>query len=208
MLRGYRGRDFVTVTQKGRVVSDIPVIDLSQAPGERAAWDRPVWVVYLWGVCELLFVTNPWQISSGLRVRVLRAFGAEIGDGVVFRPRTRVKFPWKLHIGARSWIGEGVWFHNQDHIYVGHDVVISQETFLTTGSHAHRRDMALITRPIHIDAGAWITSRCVVLGGTRVGRSALARPLTVVSGDVPANAVIAGPEASVVGARFAREISA
>ena len=189
-------------------MSDIPVIDLSQAPGERAAWDRPVWVVYLWGVCELLFVTNPWQISSGLRVRVLRAFGAEIGDGVVFRPRTRVKFPWKLHIGARSWIGEGVWFHNQDHIYVGHDVVISQETFLTTGSHAHRRDMALITRPIHIDAGAWITSRCVVLGGTRVGRSALARPLTVVSGDVPANAVIAGPEASVVGARFAREISA
>ena len=148
----------------------------------RRAWDRPVWVVYLWGICELLFVTNAWQISSSLRVRVLRAFGAEIGEGVVFRPRTRVKFPWKLHIGDRSWIGEGVWFHNQDHIYIANDVVISQETFLTTGSHAHRRDMALITRPIHIEAGAWITSRCVVLGGARVGRSALARPMTVVSG--------------------------
>jgi putative colanic acid biosynthesis acetyltransferase WcaF len=193
---------FIRVTEWESVVTDIPVIDLSQAPGEHAAWDRPAWVIYLWGVCELLFVTNSWQVSSGLRIRVLRAFGAEIGEGVVFRPRARVRFPWKLHIGDRSWIGEGVWFHNQDHIRIANDVVISQETFLTTGSHAHRRDMALITRPIEIEAGAWITSRCVVLGGTRVGRSALARPMTVISGDIPANAVISGADAAVIGERF------
>lgn len=175
-------------------MSDIPVIDLSKAPGERAAWDRPAWVVYLWAVCELLFVTNPWQISSGLRVRVLRAFGAEIGAGVVFRPRTRVKFPWKLSIGDRSWIGEGVWFHNQERIILGHDVVVSQETMLTTGSHAHRRDMALITRPIEIGDGAWVTSRCLVLGGASIGRSALIAPMTLVSGQVPAGVILSRGE--------------
>lgn len=184
-------------------MSDIPVIDLSKAPGERSAWGQPAWKVYVWAVCELLFVTNPWQISSSLRVRVLRAFGAEIGPRVIFRPRTRVKFPWKLHIGAGSWIGEGVWFHNQDHIYVGHDVVISQETFLTTGSHAHRRNMALITRPIVIDAGAWVTSRCVILGGARIGRSALVRPLSVVGArPVPDGEVWGGNPASHVGDRM------
>ena len=189
--------------KRGTTVSDIPVIDLSKAPGERAAWGRPAWQVYLWAICELIFITNPWQISSSLRVRVLRAFGAEIGRGVVFRPRTRVKFPWKLHIGDRSWIGEGVWFHNQDHVRVGHDVVISQETFLTTGSHAHRRDMALITRPIIIDAGAWVTSRCMILGGSRVGRSSLVRPLTVLAGDqVGDNEVWGGNPAAYVGRRF------
>jgi putative colanic acid biosynthesis acetyltransferase WcaF len=181
---------------------DVPVIDLSRAPGEHQAWDRPKRTVYLWAAVELLLVTNPWQISSSLRVRALRAFGAEIGDGVVFRPRTRVKFPWKLRIGDRSWIGEGVWFHNQDLITVGHDVVLSQETMLTTGSHAHRRDMALITRPIVIEPGAWITSRCLVLGGAHVGRSALARPMTVVAGDVPADAIVSGPDCAVVGSRF------
>src|SRR5262245_6899781 len=56
----------------------IPVIDLSKAPGERQAWDRSALTVYLWAIAELIFVTNPWQISSGLRVRVLRLFGAEI----------------------------------------------------------------------------------------------------------------------------------
>ncbi len=178
------------------------VIDLSKAPGERQAWDRPVWVLAAWLLAERLFVTNSLQISSALRIRVLRAFGATIGEGVLFRPRTRVKFPWKLEIGDRSWIGEGVWFHNQDRVTIGADVVVSQDTFLTTGSHAHRRDMALITRPIVIDDGAWITSRCIVLGGAHVGRSALARPLTVVSGEVPENAVVSGERCEVVGERF------
>lgn len=184
-------------------MSDIPVIDLSKAPGERAAWDRPAWQVYLWAFFELIFITNPWQISSSLRVRILRAFGAEIGSAVIFRPRTRVKFPWKLHIGDRTWIGEGVWFHNQDHIYVGHDVVISQETFLTTGSHSHRRDMALVTRPITIDAGTWVTSRCLILGGSKLGRSSLVRPLTVVAGDqIGDGEVWGGNPAAYIGQRF------
>lgn len=183
----------------------IPIIDLSKAPGERAAWDRARWVVYLWGLVELIFVTNPLQVSSSLRVRVLRLFGAQIGRDVVFRPRTRVRFPWKLHIGDRSWIGEGVWFHNQDHTYIGHDVVISQDTFLTTGSHAHRRDMALITRPIRIEAGAWVTSRCVVLGGSTVEQSALVRPLSLVDGrTIPQGEVWGGNPVVYVAERFPR----
>ncbi|WP_150957514.1 acetyltransferase [Microbacterium testaceum] len=183
-------------------MSDIPVIDLSKAPGERAAWDQPKWKVYLWAVCELLFVTNAWQISSGLRIRVLRAFGAEIGRGVIFRPRTRVKFPWKLRVGDRSWIGEGVWIHNQDHVVLGRDVVVSQETFITTGSHAHRKDMALITRPVQIDDGAWVTTRCLILGGSHVQRSALIKPLSVVSGQIGAGEIWGGNPAELIGPRF------
>jgi putative colanic acid biosynthesis acetyltransferase WcaF len=181
---------------------EAPVIDLSKAPGERAAWDRPRIVVYLWAVAELVLVTNAWQISSSLRVRVLRLFGAEIGEGVIYRPRTRVKFPWKLHIGDRSWIGEGVWIHNQDHVYIGSDVSISQETMITTGSHAHRTDMALIMRPVTIEDGAWITSRCMVLGGVKIGRSALVGPMTVVKQDVEPNSVIGQGDVKNLGRRF------
>jgi len=162
-------------------LGEVRVIRLASAPGARESWDRPRVVIYLWAVCELLFVASAWQISSRLRIAVLRAFGADIEKGVVMRPRIRVRFPWKLHIGADSWIGEGVWFHNQDHIYVGKDVVISQETMLTTGSHAYRTDMALITRPIAVEAGAWITSRCMILGGARIGQSALIETMSLVT---------------------------
>lgn len=181
---------------------DVPVIRLADAPGERGAWDRPRIIIYLWAIVELLLVTNPWQISSQLRISALRLFGADIGTGVIFRPRTRVKFPWKLHIGNDCWIGEGVWFHNQDHIRIGDDVVISQETLLTTGSHAHRRDMALLTKPIHIANGCWVTSRCVVLGGTELGPSVIVRPCTVVSGRIPTGKIVGTPFGEVIADRF------
>lgn len=177
--------DHISITH-GAPHGHTRVVDLSEAPGRQEAWDRPQWIVYAWAVCERLLVTNSWQPSSRIRILVLRAFGAKIGRRVIFRPRTRVLFPWKLSIGDHSWIGEGVWFHNQARIEVGHNVVISQDTFLTTGSHAHRRDMALLTRPISVDDGAWVTARCVVLGGSRIGRSALIRPLSLVDGiEVP-----------------------
>jgi putative colanic acid biosynthesis acetyltransferase WcaF len=181
---------------------DVPVIDLSRAPGARQSWDRPVWSIYAWALCERLFVTSSVQVSSRLRVAVLRAFGAEIGDGVILRPGLRVKFPWKLHIGDRSWIGESVWLHNQDHVFIGHDAVVSQDTFLTTGTHAFRGDMGLRTEPVRIGDGAWVTSRCVVLGGADIGTSALILPNTVVRGVVEENTIVGTPSGVFVGRRF------
>jgi putative colanic acid biosynthesis acetyltransferase WcaF len=178
------------------------VIDLSGAPGAGERWDAPAWKVYAWGLVELLLVTNPLQISSRIRRAALVAFGARIGTGVLLRPRLRVRFPWKLTIGDRSWIGEDVWLHNQDQLTIGSDVVISQGTFVTTGSHAVRRDMALITRPVVIGDGAWVTARCIVLGGSRIGVSAVIKPGTVVNGEVPDGVVFGQSGGVVLGERF------
>jgi putative colanic acid biosynthesis acetyltransferase WcaF len=150
----------------------------------------------------VLLVTNPLQISSRLRRAALVAFGARIGSGVLLRPRLRVRFPWKLTIGDRSWIGEDVWLHNQDQLTIGSDAVISQGTFVTTGSHAVRRDMALLTRPVVISDGAWVTARCMVLGGSRIGVSAVVTPGTVVNGVVPDGVVFGQPGGDVLGERF------
>lgn len=180
------------------------VINLLDAPGDRKVWGRPAWLVYLWGLIEAIVVTNPLQVSSRLRVAVLRLFGAEIGADVVFRPRTRVKFPWKLRIGDRSWIGEGVWIHNQDYVSIGSDSVVSQETFITTGSHDYRSDMALTTLPVVIDDGAWITSRCIVLGGSHLGASSVVTPNSVIRGSIKPGTVSGTPSAVEFGNRFER----
>jgi putative colanic acid biosynthesis acetyltransferase WcaF len=183
-------------------VTERHVINLSQAPGHRAAWDKPTWVIAAWTFSELLFVTNPLQASSRLRAAVLRLFGAKIGPDVIIRPRVRVKFPWKLSVGARSWIGEGVWVHNQAEVAIGADSVVSQETLITTGTHAYRTDMALDTAPVRIEDGAWVTSRCIVLAGSTVGRSALVTPGTIVRGRVPDGVVFGRPDGEVIGNRF------
>ncbi len=180
------------------------VINLAEAPGERQAWGRPAAVVYAWAAVELLIVHNPWQVSSALRVAVLRAFGAAVGEEVLIRPRTRFKFPWKLSIGDRSWIGEGAWIHNQDQVTIGSDVVVSQEVFITTGSHALRADMALITRPVVISDGAWLATRSMVLGGSIIGRSAVVAPNVVVPPNffVPDAVILGINEPRITGGRF------
>jgi putative colanic acid biosynthesis acetyltransferase WcaF len=183
-------------------VSRPPVINLAQAPGSGERWDAPAWKVYTWGIVELLLVRSTWQVSSRVRRAVLIAFGARIGKEVILRPGLRVRFPWKLEIGDRSWIGEDVWLHNQDGLTIGCDVVISQGTFITAGSHAHQRDMGLITRPVNVGDGAWVTARCVVLGGTRIGVSSLVTPGTVVSGEVPDGMVFGQQPGTVLGPRF------
>ena len=184
-------------------MTDTPrVIDLAAAAGAQEAWDRPKWVIYLWPLLEWLFVTNALQPSSAVRVRLLRSFGARIGEKVIIRPRCRIKHPWKLSVGDRTWIGEGVWIHNQGVLDIGADVVVSQESFITTGTHAFRDDMSLVIRPVQIEDGAWITSRCTVLAGSRVRRSALVLPNTTVRGEVPAGCIFGTPAGTVVGERF------
>lgn len=167
----------------------VPVIPLAEVPAATTGWGRSKLVVLSWVVAELVFVTNPLQLSSALRIWILRLFGASIGKRVIVRPRTRVRFPWNLQIGDGSWIGDGVWISNREMVSIGHDVVVSQGTFITTGGHAVRTDMRVVSSPIQIEEGAWLTTRCVVLGGSSIGRSAVIEPNTVVRGRVPSNVI-------------------
>ncbi len=140
-------------------------------------------------------VFQAWWLPARLRPKILRAFGADVGEGVLIRERVRVHWPWKLSIGADSWIGEGAWLLNLEPITIGHDVCVSQEAFLCTGSH-DRRDPAFgyDNAPIIIEDGAWIAARAMVLRGVVVGSEAV-----VPAGCTVASKVTAG---SIAGARL------
>jgi putative colanic acid biosynthesis acetyltransferase WcaF len=176
-------------------------IDLSKATnGDFTMGRSKVWIG-LWILAEYLFVSNPLQLSSTVRIAVLRAFGAKIGDGVIMRPRLRVKFPWRLTVGERCWIGEGVWFHNQGQITVGADTVVSQESFITTGSHELSRTMDLVVKPVIIGSGVWITSRCMVLQGLHIGDNAVVLPGAVVSCSLDPQGIYGGVPAKFISRR-------
>lgn len=171
---------------------ELYIINLSRAGPGNFRRQRSKGYELLWMVVEALLVTNSLQVSSSLRCAILRAFGAHIGRDVIIRPRVRVKFPWNLEIGDRCWIGEGVWFHNQDQIVIGHDTVVSQETFITTGSHDARSTMDLIVKPVTIGRGVWLTTRCIVQQGVTIGDNVLVTPGSVVHKSLPAGGIYAG----------------
>jgi putative colanic acid biosynthesis acetyltransferase WcaF len=125
------------------------------------------------------------------RVAILRAFGANIGDGVLIRHRVRIHWPWKLSVGSNSWVGEGAWLLNLERITVGKDSCISQEAFICTGSHDRRSaTFEFDNAPIVIGDGVWIAARAVVLRGVTVEDGAVVGAGTVVSRSVPRNGVV------------------
>jgi putative colanic acid biosynthesis acetyltransferase WcaF len=173
-------------------------IDLSRAGNGSFSPGKPAWFIGLWMLVEWLLVSNPLNISSRLRVAVLRLFGAEIGEGVRMVQAVRVKFPWRLRIGDRSWIGERVWLHNQAQLTIGADTVVSQDSFITTGGHDTVATMDLRVAPVTIGAGVWITSRCIVQQGVTIGDNAIVLPGGVVTRSLDAQGVYGGVPAVFV----------
>jgi putative colanic acid biosynthesis acetyltransferase WcaF len=120
----------------------------------------------LWALLSGLFFQNwiPWP--SQLKSTLLRIFGAQIGEGLILKPRVTIKYPWKLRIRDHVWIGENVWIDNLAEISIGSHVCISQGALLLCGNHDFKKStFDLITRPIDLEDGVWIGAKCVVAPG-------------------------------------------
>jgi putative colanic acid biosynthesis acetyltransferase WcaF len=146
---------------------------------------------------------------SGLRVHLLRCFGARIGMNVVIRPGVRVKYPWRLTIGNDCWIGEDCWIDNLADVSLGNDVCLSQGAYLCTGNH-DRSDpsFALITKPITIHHGAWVGAKCVLAPGVCLAPEAIAALGSVVTRNIGPREIHAGNPAVLVASRRFRSPAA
>ena len=141
-----------------------------------------------------------WIPSSALRVHLLRAFGARIGQGVTIKPAVDVKYPWHLVVGDHCWIGERAWIDNLTSVRMENNVCVSQGAYLCTGNHDWSDPhFGLLIAPIHLSEGSWAGAKCVLLPGTVLGRGAVAAAGSVVSGAVPDFEVYSGNPA-----RFAK----
>lgn len=143
---------------------------------------RGRFVCAVWYAVSCLFFESSWFPFSGLKARILRLFGAQIGRGLVIHPNVRIKYPWRLNVGDDCWIGREAWLDNLADITLESDVCISQSAYLCTGSHDHRSEtFELRTGPIVIEHGAWICCRAIVLGNSQVSRLTVVPAGTVFS---------------------------
>lgn len=137
--------------------------------------------------------------SAGLRVALLRWFGAQVGEGVVIKPGVRVKYPWNLKIGNHTWIGEDCWIDNLTTVRLGSHVCLSQGVYLCTGNHDWTDpSFSLMVRPITLEDGSWAGARSVLTPGVVLHECAIAAAGAVVMRDIPEYEVHAGNPAAFV----------
>ena len=139
----------------------------------------------LWYFTNVLFFINSLNPSSGIKVRLLRLFGAKIGKGVVIKPGVNIKYPWNLSIGDYSWIGENVWIDNLVHVTIGSNVCISQGAMLLCGNHDYKRPtFDLMVKPIVIEDGAWVGAQSTVCPGVTMHSHSVLAVGSIVSKDL------------------------
>lgn len=120
----------------------------------------------IWFMVNAIFLINPLNPLSGIKVWLLKSFGAKIGKGVVIKPGVNIKYPWNLEVGDYSWIGERVWIDNLDKVVIGSHCCLSQEALILIGNHNYKEStFDLQVAPVIIEDGVWLGARSVVTGG-------------------------------------------
>jgi putative colanic acid biosynthesis acetyltransferase WcaF len=167
--------------------------DLSKFTGEGYDKGRSVVWQVAWLVVQGLVFKRSW-LPATARVRILRAFGAEVGDGVLIRNDVTIHWPWKLAIGDHSWVGVGAWILNLEPVRIGSNTCISQQVLLCTGSHQHDSpSFEFDNGPIEIGDGVWVAVRATVLRGVHIADGALIGACALVTHDVGPNERVLAP---------------
>ncbi|MEQ4484285.1 putative colanic acid biosynthesis acetyltransferase [Cohnella silvisoli] len=159
--------------------------------------------VLLWWFVQGTLFRFSLQPMYRWRGWLLKLFGADIGKGVKIRPTAKITYPWKVKVGEHTWIGDNAELYSLDAITIGHHCVVSQNSYLCTGSHqADDPTFSLVVKPIRIEDGAWIASDVFVYPGVTIGPMAVVAARSTVLHDIPANEVQAGTPAKYVKQRF------
>ena len=145
------------------------------------------------------------DVKLGANVRLakfINLYGCEIGDDS--KIGTFVEIQKGAHIGARckisshTFICEGVVL--EDEVFVGHNVTFTNDLFprSTNGEGRLQTESDWQCVPTRVQRGASIGSGATLLCGITVGPRAVIGAGSVVTRDVPADAVVAGNPARVL----------
>jgi putative colanic acid biosynthesis acetyltransferase WcaF len=160
---------------------------------------RSGFVVQLWWLVQSLLYHPSPQFLFGWRRFLLRLFGAEIGRKVKLRPSSQVTYPWKVTIGDYSWIGDEVVLYSLGPIEIGDNVVISQRSYICTGSHDYTaKDFPIYHKKIIIEDECWLATDVYVAPGVRIGQGTVVGARSSVFRDLPAGKICMGSPAKII----------
>jgi len=146
-----------------------------------------------WYFIKMIFFLSAFPYPNSFKKALLRLFGAQVGHGVIIKPRVNIHFPWKLIIGDNVWIGEEAFLLNFEQLTIGNNVCISQRAFLCGGNHDFRiPEMPYRNGPITLMAGSWVGASVFIAPGVTVGIDTVISAGSVVTASLESNGIYKG----------------
>ena len=133
----------------------------------------------VWYFINVLFFINPLNPFSCIKVRLLRLFGAKVGN--------------------YTWIGENAWIDNLANVKIGNNVCISQGAMLLCGNHNYKKTtFDLIIGNITLENGTWIGAHSIVCPGVTLHSHSVLGVASVANHDMESYSIYQGNPAKKI----------
>ncbi|HEX3609063.1 MAG TPA: acyltransferase [Solirubrobacterales bacterium] len=157
-----------------------------------------------WRTDGLLFLGRGLELEIAPRGRVDFGRFVWIGDGTKIRCHEG-----RVEIGAKTVMGQECTISAYQHVRIGEQCVIADRAMFIDFDHGvvevdrPIRQQGIYKRDVIVGSNVWIGYGACILRGVSVGDNSIVGTNSVVTKDVPANAVVAGIPARVIRMREA-----
>ena len=148
-------------------------------------------------------ISEDVKLGEGVRLaRFINLYGCVIGPetkiGAFVEIQKNATVGSRCKISSHSFICEGV--NIEDDVFIGHGVMFINDTYprATTATGELKTEADWHVEQTVVEKGASIGSNATILCNVRIGKNAIVGAGSVVTKDVPANAVVAGNPAKVM----------
>jgi len=156
---------------------------------------------------------GPVFFGSGLELQIAPRGRVEFGRFVWLGHGTKIRcHEGVVEIGAKTVLGQECTISAYRRVRIGEQCVIADRAMFIDFDHGvveverPIRSQGIYSREVEVGSNVWIGYGACILRGVRVGDNAIVGTNSVVTKDVPANAVVAGIPARIIRMRNAPEL--
>ena len=158
----------------------------------------------IWNIVWCLMIRPfPRQKACKWEIFLLRLFGAQVDYSCTIYSSAKIWLPRNLKMDQYATIADHVEILNSVLVYLKEHSRVSQYSYICPGSHdISELTLPGISEPIIIGEWAWVTSKCYIGMGVKIGRGSVISAGSVVFNNVPPYSVVMGNPAKIVGYRY------